>query len=57
MAAGTLSNEAALPKKRVGQVIVEALEEAGAKRRYGIPEDTLSHITGPLPISGKQAGP
>ncbi len=39
--------------KRVGQVIVEALEEAGVRRCYGIPGDTLNHITDPLRISGK----
>ena len=42
-----------MAKKRVGQVIVEALEEAGVKRCYGIPGDTLNHITDSLRISGK----
>ena len=39
--------------KTVGQVIVEALEEAGVRRCYGIPGDTLNHITDPLRISGR----
>ena len=42
-----------MTKKRVGQVIVGALEEAGVKECYGIPGDTLNHITDPLRISGK----
>ena len=33
-----------MAKKRIGQVIVEALEKAGVKRCYGIPGDTLNHI-------------
>ena len=43
-----------MPKKRVGQIIVEALEEAGVKRCYGIPGDTLNHVTDPLRISGRR---
>ena len=39
--------------KKVGQIIVEALEEAGVNRCYGIPGDTLNHITDPLRASGK----
>lgn len=42
-----------MSKKRVGQIIAEALEEAGVKRCYGNPGDTLNHITDPLRISGK----
>ncbi len=42
-----------MSQKHVGQIIVEALEEAGVARCYGIPGDTLNHITDPLRISGK----
>jgi pyruvate dehydrogenase (quinone) len=42
-------------KKRVGQVIVEALADAGVSRCYGIAGDTLNHITDPLRIAGRIA--
>ncbi|MBE9607488.1 ubiquinone-dependent pyruvate dehydrogenase [Acetobacteraceae bacterium H6797] len=36
----------------VAEVIVETLEEAGVKRCYGIPGDTLNHVTDALRRSG-----
>lgn len=31
--------------KTVAQIVVDALEKAGAKRVYGIPGDTINHLT------------
>ncbi|WP_375246883.1 thiamine pyrophosphate-binding protein, partial [Qipengyuania pacifica] len=31
--------------KNVAQIVVDALEKAGAKRVYGIPGDTINHFT------------
>ena len=31
--------------KTVAQIIVDALQKAGAKRVYGIPGDTINHFT------------
>lgn len=42
-----------MSNKRVGQIIVEALEAAGVARCYGISCDTLNHITDSLRSSGK----
>ena len=39
--------------KKVGQIIVDVLEGAGVQHCYGIPGDTLNHITDPLRASGK----
>ncbi len=41
--------------KKVGQVIVEALEEAGVRRCYGIVGDTLNQISDPMRASGRIA--
>ncbi|EIZ78031.1 pyruvate dehydrogenase (cytochrome) [Novosphingobium sp. Rr 2-17] len=38
--------------KTVAQVIVETLEAAGARRCYGVPGDTLNHVTDAIRTSG-----